>query len=125
MTMCAGFALTAAAQQNGRIKIAGPKIEGCQVYVRVTFQQNDCAGAGSTTGCILLPMDGSSTEIQTPNGAYLYLRSIEAWCGNPACTGAATLYWSCPNGTYNTASCCGYEMVIKGTLEHGFNIAAP
>lgn len=126
MTMCAGFALTAAAQQNGRIKIAGPRTETCVVSVIVKFQQNDCSGTGTETGCIQLPTDGTSTEIQSPNVLlYPFLRSIEAYCDNPTCTGAPTLWWSCPNGTYNTAVCCGNEMVIKGTVEYGFNIEAP
>lgn len=124
MTMCAGFALTAAAQQNGRIKIAGPRTEGCTVYVIVKFQQNDCTGMGTETVCIPLPTDGTYTEIQTPNPAYLFLRSIEAWCDDE-CTTAPDLTWSCPNGPSNTASCCGSDMVIKGTVDNGFRIAAP
>lgn len=124
MTMCAGFALTAAAQQDGRIKIAGLRNENCQVYVKVTFQENDCSGAGMATVCIALPTDGTSSEIQTPNPAYLFLRSIEAFCGN-TCSLPANLYWTCPDGTSNTGLCCSEELIIKGTVEHGFNIVAP
>ncbi len=87
--------------------------------------QNDCSGAGSATGCIALPTDGTSTEIQTPDTAYLFLRSIEAYCDDPGCMGAPDMTWSCPNGTGSAGECCGYELVIKGTVEYGFNIEAP